>query len=146
MTVLDAMDPFYDLGIKEYTLQVHRDAAETAGVDYEFVEGDVRDADLVSELVEDAGYIYHQAAKAGVRPQVGRPPLVGVNETRRVSFASRRNEVPADSSEIFDFRDTRNLRFLGTSSETRRVSDGLHRSFALVNAVSPPLTAGFLRL
>ena len=68
---------------------------------------------------------------------------VGVDETLRVLFASRRNGVPADSSEIFDFRDTRNRRFLGTSSETRRVSDGLHRSFALVNAVSPPLTAGF---
>ena len=38
----------------------------------------------------------------------------GVDETRSVSFPSRRNGVPADSSEIFDFRDTRNLRFLGT--------------------------------
>ena len=30
-----------------------------------------------------------------------------VDKTLRVSFASRRNGVPADSSEIFDFRDTR---------------------------------------
>ena len=37
-----------------------------------------------------------------------------VNETRSVSFASRRNGVPADSSEIFDFRDTRTRRVLGT--------------------------------
>ena len=37
-----------------------------------------------------------------------------VDETLRVSFASRRNGVPADSSEIFDFRDTRTLRVLGT--------------------------------
>jgi hypothetical protein len=42
------------------------------------------------------------------------PAVYGVNESLRDSFASRRNSVPADSSEIFDFRDTRNLRFLGT--------------------------------
>ena len=58
VTVLDAMDPFYDLGIKEHTVEVHREAAASAGVDYAFVEGDVRDADLVSELVDGADYVY----------------------------------------------------------------------------------------
>ena len=58
-----------------------------------------------------------------------------VDQTLRVSFASRRNGVPADSSEIKRFPRHQNLRFPGTSSETRRVSDGLHKSFALVNAV-----------
>ena len=44
-----------------------------------------------------------------------------VDETRSVSFASRRNGVPADSSEIKDFRDTRDLRFLGTNPPWRPV-------------------------
>ena len=66
VTVLDAMDPFYDLGIKEHTIGVHQDAATDRGVDYRFVEGDVRNADLVDDLVADADYVYHQAAKAGV--------------------------------------------------------------------------------
>ena len=70
VTVLDVMDPFYDLGIKEHTLEGHRETAIEADVDYEFVEGDVRDADLVAELVADTDYVYHQAAKAGVRPSV----------------------------------------------------------------------------
>ena len=62
----------------------------------------------------------------------------GVTETLRVSFASRRNSVPADTLELCEFRDTRHLRFPGTALETRRVSDGLYESVALVNAVSPP--------
>jgi len=33
----------------------------------------------------------------------------------QLSSASCRNGVPADSSEIYDFRDTRNRRFLGTT-------------------------------
>ena len=37
-----------------------------------------------------------------------------VDETRSVSFASRRIVDSADSSETKDFQDTRNLRFLGT--------------------------------
>jgi hypothetical protein len=37
-----------------------------------------------------------------------------VDETLRVSFASRRSGAPADSSEIYNFRDTRTLRVLGT--------------------------------
>ena len=65
--------------------------------------------------------------------QRGSPAVHGVNETLRVSFAhqnakrsedvneslcdsfaSRRNGVPADSSEIKDFRDTRTRGVLGT--------------------------------
>ena len=46
--------------------------------------------------------------------QAESPVVHGVDETRSVSFASRRNSVPADSSEIFDFRNTRTLRVLGT--------------------------------
>ena len=111
VTVLDAMNPFYDLGIKEHTLQVHRDAAETAGVDYEFVEGDVRDADLVSGLVADADYVYHQAARAGVRPSVEAPreyDAVNVDGTLELLDAARETDIErfvmASSSSVYGGR------------------------------------------
>ena len=60
-------------------------------------------------------------SKALVRTSESRSDSEDVDETRSVSFASRRNGVPADSSEIKDFRDTRNLRFLGTNPPWRPV-------------------------
>ena len=73
VVVLDNFDPFYDLDIKEYNVEAGRDAAAEGDGDYELVKGDVRDADLVTELVADADYLYHQAAQAGVRPSVQNP-------------------------------------------------------------------------
>ena len=111
VTVLDAMDPFYDLGIKEHTLDVHRETAAEAGVDYEFVEGDVRDAELVAELVADADYVYHQAAKAGVRPSVEAPreyDAVNVDGTLNLLDAARETDlerfVMASSSSVYGGR------------------------------------------
>ena len=49
------------------------------------------------------------------------PAVYGVNESLCDSFASRRNSVPADSSEIEDFRDTR-IFDSGDVDETLRVS------------------------
>jgi UDP-glucose 4-epimerase len=111
VTVLDAMDPFYDLGIKEHTLAVHREVADREGVDYEFIDGDVRDADLVSELVTDADYIYHQAAKAGVRPSVEAPreyDEVNVDGTLNLLDAARNADIQrfvmASSSSVYGGR------------------------------------------
>ena len=73
VTVLDSMDPFYDLGIKEHTRSHHRNIADREGVEYAFVDGGIRDADLVTELVADADYVYHQAGKAGVRSSIEAP-------------------------------------------------------------------------
>ncbi|GGN91948.1 SDR family oxidoreductase [Haloarcula pellucida] len=73
VTVLDNFDPFYDLDIKHHNVETGREAATDGGGSYELVEGDVRDADLVADLVADADYVYHQAAQAGVRPSVENP-------------------------------------------------------------------------
>ena len=112
VTVLDAMDPFYDLGIKEHTLDVHRETAAEAGVDYEFVEGDVRDAELVADLVDEADYVYHQAAKAGVRPSVEAPreyDAVNVDGTLNLLDAARETDlkrfVMASSSSVYGGRE-----------------------------------------
>ena len=111
VAVLDAMDPFYDLGIKEHALDVHRETAAERGVDYEFVEGDVRDAELVAELVADADYVCHQAAKAGVRPSVEAPreyDAVNVDGTLNLLDAARETDlerfVMASSSSVYGGR------------------------------------------
>ncbi len=112
VTVLDAMDPFYDLGIKEHTLDVHRERAAAAGVEYRFVDGDVRDAELVEELVAESDYVYHQAAKAGVRPSVEAPReynAVNVDGTLNVLDAARNAAVErvvvASSSSVYGGRE-----------------------------------------
>jgi UDP-glucose 4-epimerase len=112
VTVLDMMDPFYDLGIKEHTRDVHRELAAKRGVDYSFVEGDVRDADLVDELVADADYVYHQAAKAGVRPSVEAPreyDEVNVDGTLNLLDAARKTDIErfvmASSSSVYGGRE-----------------------------------------
>ena len=112
VTVLDAMDPFYDLGIKEHTLDVHRETADHEDATYEFVDGDVRDADLVTELVADADYIYHQAAKAGVRPSVEAPreyDEVNVDGTLNLLDAARESDIErfvmASSSSVYGGRE-----------------------------------------
>ncbi|WP_370455408.1 MULTISPECIES: hypothetical protein [unclassified Haloarcula] len=47
-------DPFYDTRIKDHTVEVKRECANEGGDSYRLVEGDVRAADLVSDLVEEA--------------------------------------------------------------------------------------------
>ena len=112
VTVLDAMDPFYDLGIKEHTVDVHRDVAARRDVEYRFVEGDIRDAELVEELVDDAEHVYHQAAKAGVRPSVEAPREyneVNVDGTLNVLDAARNSGIErvvvASSSSVYGGRE-----------------------------------------
>ncbi|MFB1065827.1 GDP-mannose 4,6-dehydratase [Natrinema sp. H-ect4] len=72
IVVLDVLDPYYDIGIKEQNIEHCR---ETAPDRYEFVEGSITDEELVRELVSsrDIQFIYHQAAQAGVRTSVENP-------------------------------------------------------------------------
>jgi UDP-glucose 4-epimerase len=108
VTVVDAMHPYYDLGIKERTVEVHRETAADAGTDYAFVEGDVRDEDLVADLVGDADYVYHQAGRAGVRDSVAEPRVydeVNVDGTLNVLDAARASDIErvvmASSSSVY---------------------------------------------
>ncbi len=112
VTVLDAMDPFYDLGIKRHTVDVHERIADDNESNYRFVDGDVRDQALVTELVADADYVYHQAAKAGVRPSVEAPREyneVNVDGTLNLLDAARDTDlerfVYASSSSVYGGRE-----------------------------------------
>ncbi|WP_276272973.1 SDR family oxidoreductase [Haloarcula litorea] len=73
VVVLDNFDPFYAIDIKRHNVEAGRQAASASDGSYELVEGDVRDADLVADLVAGADHVYHQAAQAGVRPSVEDP-------------------------------------------------------------------------
>ena len=90
--VLDNLDPFYDVGIKEHTIEQCRERAENGEGSYEFVDGDVRDEDDVADAVGAAEFVYHQAAQAGVRPSVEAPRRydeVNVDGTLNVLDAAR---------------------------------------------------------
>jgi UDP-glucose 4-epimerase len=91
VVVLDNFDPYYDTRIKEHNVEVARDAADSDGGSYDLVEGDVRDANLVDELVADADYVYHQAAQAGVRADISprKYDTVNVDGTLNVLDAAR---------------------------------------------------------
>jgi UDP-glucose 4-epimerase len=113
VVVLDQMDPYYDLDIKRHTIErCERLTTESEG-SYEFVEGDIRDADLVDRLVESAEYVYHQAGKAGVRDSVADPRVyneVNVDGTLNILDAARDSDVErvvmASSSSVYGGRES----------------------------------------
>jgi UDP-glucose 4-epimerase len=108
VTVLDNLDPYYDTGIKGQTVELGRAAATEGEGAYALVEGDVRAATLVDELVEDADIVYHQAAQAGVRTSVEdprKPNSINVDGTLNVLDAARETDlervVLASSSSVY---------------------------------------------
>jgi UDP-glucose 4-epimerase len=108
VVVLDSMHPYYDLGIKRHTIEACREQSEQTNGRYEFVEGDIRNEPLVAELVSSADYVYHQAARAGVRDSVAEPRTydeVNVDGTLNVLDAARNSEVRrvvvASSSSVY---------------------------------------------
>lgn len=109
ITVIDSMDPFYDLGIKDRTIKIARELAREPDCgSYRFVEGDIRDETLVESLMPDVEAIYHQAGRAGVRDSVDDPQLyneVNVDGSLNVLEAARAADVNriimASSSSVY---------------------------------------------
>ena len=108
VTVLDTLDPFYDLGIKERNQTVAREAAKANSGSYNFVKGSVTDSEQVNEVVSDVEYVFHQAAQAGVRVSVDEPQKahrINVNGTLNVLDAARNSHVKrvvnASSSSVY---------------------------------------------
>ena len=108
VVVLDDMHPYYDLDLKRRTVECGREAAAERDGSYEFVQGDVRDEALVGSLVADAEYVFHQAARAGVRDSVAEPrayDAVNVDGTLNVLEAARDADVErvvvASSSSVY---------------------------------------------
>lgn len=110
VTVLDNFDPYYDVGIKEHNVEVAGEAADrdASTGDYELVEEDVRDEDVVDDLVADADFVFNQAAQAGVRTSVDdprKPNSINVGGTVNVLESARRHGVQrvvhASSSSVY---------------------------------------------
>lgn len=108
VTVIDSFEPYYHLGIKEHTVEQCRDLAEEGDGSYRLIDGDIRDEELVSELVERNDYVYHQAAQAGVRTSVNQPRKVteiNVGGTLNILEAARQSNtkrvVVASSSSVY---------------------------------------------
>ncbi|WP_254807825.1 GDP-mannose 4,6-dehydratase [Natronosalvus amylolyticus] len=108
VTVLDNLEPYYDLGIKEHNIDAAKKAATKANTTYEFVEGSITDEQLVDDLVANTDVVYHQAAQAGVRKSVEEPKKVNaynVDGTINVLEASRTHDVDrvvvASSSSVY---------------------------------------------
>ena len=97
VTVLDNLEPFYDVRLKEHTLDVHREVASEEEGSYTFREGDVRDAETVREVVADADIVVHQAAQAGVRTSVAEPRKVtDINVGGTVTLLEAAKEVDVE--------------------------------------------------
>ncbi len=100
---LDNFDPFYDRRIKEAALA---ELQEERG--FSFVEGDIRDASLLPQVLERVDVVLHLAARAGVRPSIEDPGLyssVNVEGTTRLLEACRtcgvRRFVFGSSSSVY---------------------------------------------
>ena len=97
VTVLDNFEPFYAEGIKRHAVDLHHETAAKSGSQYRFVEGDVRDVDLVTELVADTDVVVHQAAQAGVRASVDNPRKVtDINVDGTVNLLQASTEADVD--------------------------------------------------
>src|SRR5262245_18771957 len=68
--VLDNLDPFYDVRLKRANLS---ELAAAGGARFEFVEGDLRDAEKCRAAVKGQDVVVHLAALAGVRPSIQDP-------------------------------------------------------------------------
>jgi UDP-glucuronate 4-epimerase len=67
---LDNFDPFYDRSVKEANL-----AGLIESERFEFMEGDIRDAECLQRLMQPGRFdaVVHLAARAGVRPSIADP-------------------------------------------------------------------------
>ncbi len=108
VVVLDTLEPFYDVGIKEQNIEIAREAAANGDGAYEFVEGSITDQQLVGKVVDSVDYIYHQAAQAGVRTSVENPEKttrINIDGTFSLLEAARANDVKrfvnASSSSVY---------------------------------------------
>lgn len=108
VVVLDTLDPFYNVDLKKHNIEIARKSADRGEGNYEFVEGSVTDLEMVSKVVSDVEFVFHQAAQAGVRTSVDNPNKVhqiNVTGTMNVLEASQKSDVTrvvnASSSSVY---------------------------------------------
>lgn len=108
VTVLDTLEPFYDIGIKKHNIELAREIANENSASYEFVEGSITNRDLVSKLLTESEFVFHNAAQAGVRQSVELPNKVhkiNITGTLNILDAARDTDIKrivnASSSSVY---------------------------------------------
>ncbi|NOY06511.1 MAG: NAD-dependent epimerase/dehydratase family protein [Chlorobi bacterium] len=106
---LDNFDAFYDPAVKRANI-----GRALQNMNFTLVEGDIRDGDLVAQVLRDSrvNTVIHLAARAGVRPSIEEPLLyedVNVRGTLAVLQAMRETGVSrmlfASSSSVYGNRE-----------------------------------------
>ncbi len=137
---LDNFDAFYPPSIKR------RNLAELCSADgFSLVEGDIRDATLVQNLLHDrVEAVIHLAARAGVRPSIAQPVLyeqVNVGGTSTLLEAARQAGVQrfifASSSSVYGnnekvpFAETDNVDYpISPYAATKKAGELLAHTYA----------------
>jgi len=107
VTVVDRLDPYYDVNIKHRNVERCR---EVGGDRFEFVDGSITDRDLVNDVVADheIEFVYHEAAQAGVRTSVEdplKPHEINLTGLLYLLLAAAENDVTrfvnASSSSVY---------------------------------------------
>lgn len=104
VVVLDNFEPYYDINIKRSNVDPFLE-----NKNYRFIEGDIRDKKLVSDILKDSvEHVFHFAAQGGVRFSVRNPEKthdINVNGTFNILNCSLNAEVEkvifASSSSVY---------------------------------------------
>lgn len=104
VVVLDNFEPYYDIDIKRSNVGPFLE-----NKNYRFIEGDIRDKKLVSDILKDSvEHVFHFAAQGGVRFSVRNPEKthdINVNGTFNILNCSLNAEVEkvifASSSSVY---------------------------------------------
>ena len=75
IVVLDNLNNYYDIALKEYRLDDLKAKSEELKVDYRFVKGSIADKELVDRLFAEHHFniVVNLAAQAGVRYSIENP-------------------------------------------------------------------------
>ncbi|MFB6362110.1 MAG: GDP-mannose 4,6-dehydratase [Halobacteriales archaeon] len=107
VTVIDNLDPYYEVGIKERNVDYSRGIG---GDRYRFVEGSITNEAQLRSLFADRSFdmVYHEAAQAGVRTSVENPQKPhAINTTALLTLLQLADEhgverfVNASSSSVY---------------------------------------------
>lgn len=91
VSVIDNLDPYYDISLKRANVRINQ-----VYEDFTFIEGDIRDKELLDSLPKDINMVVHLAAKAGVRPSIANPleyQEVNVNGTQNLLEFARERDI-----------------------------------------------------
>ncbi|QLG30017.1 GDP-mannose 4,6-dehydratase (plasmid) [Halorarum halophilum] len=109
VTILDNLDPYYDVTIKERNLETLESISATTDGELTVIKGSILNEKALGTAMRGADIVYHHAAKAGVGPSVDNPQEytdVNVQGTLKVLDMARRfpreiRVVNASSSSVY---------------------------------------------